>query len=228
MRIIFRFLLIVVGATAYTQSILLKRTSEIMTESGFIEFGSERTVDDSTEGCLGAPFLYVTLHHETRNVLKYSRDGCLITDHVLFDEPRAAMNFRSMALNRNGELYIANAADDNNQILLFGSCSQNSSTMQNTKAMTNRTASDISLHDLGAEQINAGRRQFKGVVVDIKANRGAEHPYGIALDADQAKARRTSLRLQKPIFCILLERGKGLQGKRRDPTATNADYSRDI
>jgi hypothetical protein len=50
---------------------------------------------------LGAPYLYVTEHDRTANVLKYSRDGCLLSTNVLLMDEiynSNSVEFRSMAI----------------------------------------------------------------------------------------------------------------------------------
>ncbi len=37
----------------------------------------------TSNGCLGAPYLYVT-HHDSRNVLKFTRDGCALSPNILW------------------------------------------------------------------------------------------------------------------------------------------------
>jgi hypothetical protein len=150
-------------------------------ESSSVESSSESTLADSSSGCLGAPYLYITLHHEKTNVLKFTRDGCLVSDRVLVGGPSMDMNFRSMVINNNGDLIIANAADDVNQILVFGSCSNSTSTAPLARRTQDRQQK-APIHVLREE---SGQRIFKGIVTDLKMNRGAEHPYGLALDADQ-------------------------------------------
>ena len=113
--------------------------------------------------CLGAPYLYVTLHDKTANVLKYSRDGCLLSDNVLMmDEAYKSIfdvEFRSMAIgkHRNHDaLFIADASDHNSRLLVFGKC-------------------------IAAKE-NYGKRHFVEIVVDSKHNKGVDHTYGVCLD----------------------------------------------
>ncbi|RYG97435.1 hypothetical protein EON65_52880 [archaeon] len=47
--------------------------------------------------CLGAPYLYVT-HKDSRNVVKFSRDGCLLHEKVLWGVSNAHSRLRSMVL----------------------------------------------------------------------------------------------------------------------------------
>ena len=54
-------------------------------------------------GCLGAPYLYVTVHDITANVLKYTRDGCFLSSDILIMGKGTNNNdieFRSMALGK--------------------------------------------------------------------------------------------------------------------------------
>jgi hypothetical protein len=58
--------------------------------------------------CLGAPYLYVTVHDKTENVLKYSRDGCLLSTNVLIidsKEGRHDVELRSMAVGKHKGIY---------------------------------------------------------------------------------------------------------------------------
>ena len=113
--------------------------------------------------CLGAPYLYVTLHDKTANVLKYSRDGCLLSDNVLMmDEAYKSLfdvEFRSMAIGKHKNhdaLFIADASDHNSRLLVFGKC-------------------------IDAKE-NYGKRHFVEIVVDSKHNKGVDHTYGVCLD----------------------------------------------
>ena len=170
---------------AYIPSIDFSSDVEIF-ESSSIEFGFERRkVAGSSADCLGAPFLYVTLHDEKRNVLKFSRDGCLISDRILVGGPNLDMNFRSMVINSNGDLIIANAADDVNQVLVFGSCSNTTVVEQLPRLEYDQNYTGNMRSD--SPQLYSGQRMFKGLVTDVKSNRGAEHPYGLTLDDDQAR-----------------------------------------
>ena len=126
-----------------------------------------RTIDQLQDlsKCLGAPYLYVTLHDKTANVLKYSRDGCLLSDNVLLmDEAYKSVfdvEFRSMAIGNHKDhesLFIADASDHNSRLLIFGKCIE------------------------GKE--NYGKRHFVEIVVDSKHNKGVDHTYGVCLDKD--------------------------------------------
>lgn len=114
--------------------------------------------------CLGAPYLYVTEHDRTANVLKYSRDGCLLDNNVLLMDEIYNVNsveFRSMAIGHHKDdesLFIADASDKNSRLLIFGKC-------------------------IGSEDPqNYGKRHYVDVVVDERTNGGVDHTYGVCLD----------------------------------------------
>jgi hypothetical protein len=116
-------------------------------------------------GCLGAPYLYVTVHDMTANVLKYSRDGCLLSDNVLLmDEAYKSVfdvEFRSMAIGKHKDhdaLFIADASDHNSRLLVFGKCIEDNK--------------------------DYGKRHFVEIVVDSKHNKGVDHTYGVCLDRE--------------------------------------------
>lgn len=103
------------------------------------------------------PFLYVTLH-DYDNILKYTRDGCLLDHKVLLGLPmKNKVELRSMAVasagKDDGRLYVANAAYDEPQLVLFDHCKD-------------------------------GKRAFKDIITSKAMNHGADHAYGIALDAN--------------------------------------------
>lgn len=115
--------------------------------------------------CSGSPFLYVTTHDTPYNVLKYSRNGCLISDKILKGHthlPLETTELRSIVVgNYNGEhgyLYVADASKDSSQVLVYSNCI------------------------LDGE--DKGRRTFVTKVVDLFTNSGADHPYGICFDYD--------------------------------------------
>jgi hypothetical protein len=74
-----------------------------------------------TFSCLGAPYLYVT-HGNSRNIMKFSRDGCLINPKVLWGVASRNSELRGMYIDKyQGEeaLYVA---DTENGIAVFGQC----------------------------------------------------------------------------------------------------------
>ena len=103
-----------------------------------------------------APFIYITVHDEIKNILKYSRDGCLLSKNVLNGgEFRLDSELRSMALGSyHGEeaLYVADASTHRSQILVYLVCDDKKSWC------------------------------FKKHVVTSDDNPGADHAYGITFD----------------------------------------------
>ena len=118
----------------------------------------------SSSNCLGAPFLYVTVHDKIQNVLKYTRDGCFISDSVLVMDRDAGANdveFRSMAIGKHKDheaLFIADASNDNSRLLVFGKCIESG--------------------------YNYGRRPYLETVVQSIQNIGVDHTYGVCLDKE--------------------------------------------
>ena len=117
---------------------------------------SGQYLEGASRKCLlEPPFLYITLH-DYDNVLKYSRDGCLldhkVLDHTVLDMTKVEL--RTMVLTESNRLYVANAATDEPQVMLFGACDHNA------------------------------RRDYKAIVVSEALRHGAEHAYGLTLDAD--------------------------------------------
>jgi hypothetical protein len=116
--------------------------------------------------CLGAPYLYVTVHDKSENVLKYSRDGCLLSTNVLIIDAKEGhhdVELRSMAVGKhkdNEALFIADASNHNSRILVFGNCIDDQ------------------------HNANYGRRPFVTYVADSYHNAGVDHSYGVCLDGE--------------------------------------------
>jgi hypothetical protein len=113
--------------------------------------------------CLGPPYLYISLHHEVPNILKYSRDGCLLSETVLkgghIDTKSNPLftEFRSIMIGayKGAEaLYVALATTGDSAIMVYGACSPD----------------------------DHGQREYLGTVVDTKHNAGADHTYGLTTD----------------------------------------------
>jgi hypothetical protein len=111
--------------------------------------------------CLGPPYLYATTHNEVPNVLKFSRDGCLLQRNVLkggplFTEEDHYIELRSIIIGQhNGSenmLYVADAMTHDSAILIYGQCDKN------------------------------GLRSYVNTVVSTFTNPGADHGYGICFD----------------------------------------------
>lgn len=113
--------------------------------------------------CLGPPYLYVTVHHRIPNVLKYSRDGCLLSETVLkgghIHTPEQPLNteFRSMMIGQYKDkeaLYMGLATTQDSAVMVYGECDKN------------------------------GQRTYLETVVDTKHNGGADHTYGLTSDQE--------------------------------------------
>lgn len=118
-----------------------------------------------SSGCLGAPFLYVTVHDKTPNILKYTRDGCFLSDKVLMTSDAFKGNvdveLRSMAIGNHKDhesLFIADASNFNSRLLVFGRCIE--------------------------DTFNYGRRPYVETVVESTQNLGVDHTYGVCLDKE--------------------------------------------
>lgn len=84
----------------------------------------------STNVCLGPPYLYVTVH-DGRNIYKFSRDGCSLSQKVLWHGSKQVRELRGMFIYNNDKeevLYVADSSDStyglNSQILQYGTCSK--------------------------------------------------------------------------------------------------------
>lgn len=111
--------------------------------------------------CLGPPYIYATTHNEVPNVLKFSRDGCLLQKNVLkggplFSEEDHYVELRSIRVgHHNGSdnmLFVADAMTHDSAILVYGACDEK------------------------------GQRSYVDTVVSTFTNPGADHSYGICFD----------------------------------------------
>lgn len=72
--------------------------------------------------CLGAPYIYATVHSDLPNILKISRDGCVLSHDVLIGGPLTLQaELRSLAMNSYGNreaLYVSNSQDGRSSILV--------------------------------------------------------------------------------------------------------------
>jgi hypothetical protein len=106
--------------------------------------------------CEGAPYLYLT-HQGSRNVMKFSRDGCLIHEKVLWGLTNSLKsNMRSMVLGTyqgKEALYVADSDEGKSGVMVFGGCLESTSL-----------------------------RPFITRIGGSLENPGAQHTYGIAID----------------------------------------------
>lgn len=105
--------------------------------------------------CLSGPYLYIS-HKGSRNIQKFSRDGCLIHEKVLWGITDQDASLRGMSLGtfQGGEaLYVADSNSDTSGVKVFGQCFDSTSL-----------------------------RPYIDNVVTFANNHGALHAYGIAVD----------------------------------------------
>jgi hypothetical protein len=111
--------------------------------------------------CLGPPYIYATTHHEVANLLKYTRDGCLISQEVLkggpIEDSSHLSELRSVAVGKyqgQDALYLADATSADSYLLLYGACDAN------------------------------GQREYIETIISTDLNPGADHTYGVDFDND--------------------------------------------
>lgn len=115
------------------------------------------------DNCLPAPYIYATTHDQVPNILKYSRNGCLLSQSILNDAPSSSAEsdpdhlkeYRSMALGKykgNDVLYIADAMSTDSQVIIYSDCKED------------------------------GTRDYVTTVVNTDINPGVDHVYGLTFD----------------------------------------------
>ena len=127
----------------------------------------ERSTKSSDESfipgtkCFDAPFLYATTHHEVQNIMKYSRNGCLLSSSVLkgkklLDEH--VVELRSIAIGSyekmENVLFVSDACSGDSFVDIYSNCNFD------------------------------GKREYMKTVVSTDMNGGADHAYGICFDQD--------------------------------------------
>ena len=186
-ELFFLLLIVTVATTAAHRQTQLRSVFEVF-ELETLSF--ERR--DQSNDCFGAPYFYATFGHESAGVRKFSRNGCLISDNILQGGSVSDMDLRSMAIDNNGDLLVANAASGEGQILLYGTCHE-APIGQNTANHRPRNSQRVDARaDEVAHGIAKGQRRFKGIAVDNRTSPGALDPYGIAVDANQARSSTPS------------------------------------
>ena len=113
-------------------------------------------------GCEGPPYIYATVHNKLPNILKYSRNGCLLSSNVLVDGPLSHedryIELRSLVIGKYKEqeaLYLADATTSDSYVYVYGQCDE-----------------------------KTGQRKYIDKVVSTKSNKGADHTYGICFDTE--------------------------------------------
>ena len=109
--------------------------------------------------CLGPPYIYATFHDEQTNILKYSRNGCLLSNEVLLGGPKKNDNHRTelrtmkiATYNDSKALYVADGNTDHSYLMVYGQCNQN------------------------------GQRPYLATVASTEQYPGAKHMYGVTVD----------------------------------------------
>lgn len=129
----------------------------------FATYVSLELAGSGNSGCLGPPFLYIS-HHESHNILKYTRDGCPLSPNVLWFGSAVGStvgSIRTMVTHPYGgikdALYVTNAGENEDEIgrvLVFDTCAE----------------------------VN-GMRPFIKTLVDVHSSPGAQHAYSVTFDA---------------------------------------------
>lgn len=108
--------------------------------------------------CDKAPYLYVTTHttHAHAYILKYSRNGCLLSSNVIKGGPvKKGDMLRKMILgysphfNTNNTMFLAKSDAKYSEVLLYGDCD------------------------------SSGTRAYLGTALSNQFNPGANHTYGL-------------------------------------------------
>lgn len=132
--------------------------------------------------CSPAPFFYVTLHDKPHNIVKLSRDGCVLSMSALEKERNSYLRYietdskhvlsaarlRMMAVGKykgREALYVANAKAGRDEILVYsGTCNRFGQRHLLDRAVT---------------------RHVDGDFIDNKhSSLAMEHPYGLTFDDD--------------------------------------------
>jgi hypothetical protein len=128
----------------------------------FATYVSLELAGSGNSGCLGPPYLYIS-HHESHNILKYTRDGCPLSPNVLWFGSAVGStigSIRSMVTHPYGAikdaLYVTNAGENEDEIgrvLVFDTCAE----------------------------VNS-MRPFLKTLVDVRTSPGAQHTYSVTFD----------------------------------------------
>lgn len=155
----------VVAATLLVAGLLIclavlaskNQSANIYTNDGFPLLRGTIDCSKSTSG----PFIYATTHDEVPNILKYTLQGCLVSDKVLRDGPELEdhdTEFRSMTLGRyqgQDALFIADAMSKDSFVFVYSDCDHN------------------------------GQRSYIETALSSEKHEGMDHTYGICFDEDR-------------------------------------------
>lgn len=157
-----RVFILTLSFVLLTTGVYLAISSQFL-ETGWLSSDSQLYLGGPNkchEGRKG-PFIYATTHDEISNILKYSLDGCLITDQVLINGPDLDdhdTEFRTMAFGKykgHDALFVADAMTRDSFVLAYSECDAN------------------------------GQRHYLGTPVSSQVTKGVDHTYGLCLDEDQ-------------------------------------------
>lgn len=128
----------------------------------FATYVSLELAGSGNTGCLGPPFLYIS-HHESHNILKYTRDGCPLSPNVLWFGSAVGStigSIRGMVTHPYGgikdALFVTNAGENEDEVgrvLVFDTCAE----------------------------VNS-MRPFLKTLVDVRTSPGAQHAYSLTFD----------------------------------------------
>ena len=167
-----------IGSIALMATLALQKTADGRSHFPFPSYPMHSDTDDTAPAaslkkpgdCLGPPYIYVTLHDKIQNVLKYSRDGCLMDDAVLLMSEAYTksavvdVGFRSLSVGKHKDhdmLFIADASKHNSRLLIFSQCI-----------------------DPNEDYLNRNKRHFVEVVAELAQNPGLDHSYGVCHDSN--------------------------------------------
>lgn len=122
--------------------------------------GKNRVLSESsdTSECvpLAPPYIYLTLH-EGGNIMKFSRNGCLLDENILTSKSSIGTEFRSLIISsyegKENYLYVAEATGGASGVRVYDTC-----------------------NDLG-------KRNYIGKLISQSINEGIDHTYGICFDS---------------------------------------------
>ena len=100
----------------------------VLSVSAVVRKQQQEEQDDDMFNNNGPPYLYVTVHHEVKNILKYNRNGRLVSENVLVGGDKFIhldSELRSMVIGKyknERALYVADASGLRSQVLLYKPC----------------------------------------------------------------------------------------------------------
>lgn len=156
-------LLLTASFVLFTTSIYLALSVRLWTDLSTtvdekLYLGGPKDCDNPQQG---GPYIYATVHDQIANILKFTLDGCLVSDQVLLDGPQLNdhdTEFRSMAFGKykgSDALFVADAMTKDSFVFAYSECDEN------------------------------GQRYYLGTPVSSQVTGGVDHTYGLCFDGDQ-------------------------------------------